>query len=552
MNRAHRPLTRGFRRSATTLALVLAAGLSAGCDKTGDAEFKLREAASLLAQTGPTATGEFITGEDALNNVPEGLSGDDAQAYQAAAAEFARQVKADQSRVAQAKSLLNDVVKSGLPAQKAAANLLLAEASFAEAGQKLAQATREAREFRASMGQIARDLVACREWRHQAAVAAKSAGPDAGQADTTVQDWNEARDEGRETITKLDAEIQQLTTERDRLKAEAQAIRSRAAAARAAAANLRIRSESADEQQALALLQQWRVHARDADTLELEAERVEDGVRTIEPRLLDLQAHIAAQRANVQALENALAELSRARGDAARRRDAFLKQASDLAAEIEQALFAPNTGLIAQRDELYGQNGTLADAANAYQSAQSSATSARNELKAHADVASTRAMQARGSVWWQVAADLADLNALLAEIAALPDFAGANGDEIRSAMESSGTLAAEARENAGAAFENAAMSLGSAMPRDDRSRVYGSHAVRMLTASRNGLSGDEVSYADILADSLAGMARGQEHVPEIPPEEMLDSDIPQDDPFLGEPPTDEPPADEPPADGQGG
>ncbi|MBX3365655.1 MAG: hypothetical protein KF866_12940 [Phycisphaeraceae bacterium] len=513
MRRTQRFAGRKIRRTLTALAIVAASGLLAGCDQTGEVEYQLREAASLLAQVGPTPTGEYISQDD-LGRRPSGLNDEDGADFATASEAFAADLRRDEAKLAKAKSILAEVAKRGLPSQKAAANLLLSEVHFAEASRKHAIAAREGRAFAAAVWAVGQDLELWGEWQHQVRLARVLEGTDGNDSLAKTQAaWRGSIREAQEMITAIDAELADAEASLTSLRGRVAEITSRAEAARAGAAHLRLVADSADEHRSLELLRQWQVHSRDADVLELEAERVEDDIREILPRIHDLESRKQAMVSNIAALERALADLDQGRQEARQRREGFERRSEELAKRIDLALFEPEMGLVARRDALYGESGVFDDAIRTYQAGSAAAGLARSALKVHADVATARAMQSMGSVHWQAADDLAALIALLQRVATLPEFSGRGGEALAKAIEDTARMAETERENAGSRFENASTSLGMLTLRSERGRVIASHTERMLMAAVDGTAGREVLYAEILADSLAAMASGREYIP---------------------------------------
>lgn len=349
---------------------------------------------------------------------------------------------------------LQPVLDRGLPAEQAAANLIIAETQMAEAAASIRAASEQNQKLRDRLGEIASVLGV---WTVSDTKRDIAASFDVGEQRETLRADLARLDQQRDKAARERGELQ---TQLEAINGQMDALIAQADARREQAANLEMQGDSASPAQRVSLVREAQEHARAADALIVQSELLRGEIEQIAPRIDRLALEIesaskdrALREASLATLEESVALRAQAAQDAQGEADAFRSELLGLLFDAD-GLESFRTG---------ASEGAHADAVSALEKAHGSARKASSALRQGSQLMSARILQARGQLLLNRARTLSAYADTLGRIAEIPAFAGESrlASAIAAVDESARTAfadAATALQEASDAFSSAGMS----------------------------------------------------------------------------------------------
>lgn len=467
-----------LQRGRRALALVLAASgvLSLGCDQSGDGEYRLREAREII---------RVLNSGSSSTTPPE------------------------HTRVLTAKvrKALEPVTKSGHAGEAAAAQAMVAEAELADAN-LLADSANAALLEHLRRIDDARTML--ESWRGITRLAEQSESVNYSAQVAALADQRTGREKARaeinDELTALDAQIRQLHLRAEALDKQADDANNQAGA-------LALRADGADARDAVVLIRQSMWHKRTADTFEYQADEIRAQVQSLLPRMSELRLLVGQAEGDIAALNQAEAELAEAQKAASDRARQLRADASKQASLLSDALFDPGTGLASHRTSALVK--ATEEAASAYAKARSAASGANTKVRGSGNTTMARASAGAAYAQWALA--VGDEH-YLAFLQTVTPALGADSSRLAEEVQ---TVEAALAASRGAAAEGLAEAVDSYNSvGGSQARLHAAHIQNLMGQGMTHLAGQPVDFAELLRDTRARLAAGQEPAqPELPPEE---------------------------------
>lgn len=449
------------RRVRTMLALALASGLVSmgGCDGSEDSQTLLTRAA------------------DQLEILSAGTSAPPDPAY-------AKRVYAT------VRSTLAPVLAAGLPAEQAAANLLIAETQLGEAAD--ASATASA----ATQGMFDRLADARAIFARWQAVDARATALENLTTDGEIDKARKAINESQTLENQRQAEHAELAEQITGHRAVIDEMVAQITDRRNKAATLRLEADGLSATDAVTLVRQSLWYGREADSFEMDAELIRLEVQRLSPRADALTIEIDNLARQQESLTEVVARLllrdTQTQAEASKAR----RHASSLAEQLDGLLFGGD-GLAGFRA------GALADqtqtAIAAYTKANATARAAQNEMRSQAQMSIARAQQSIARLHWMHARTLESYQVMLADLSAIPDYADADDNSAyKGEIEQIATRIDEALTAASTAYEAARSALDAIGARDPKARASIQAAQQLLSASAQATGDRTIDLATAL------------------------------------------------------
>ena len=453
-------MTHHSRRTRPLLiALLLASGSLAGCERDSESQTAVRNAGHKFGSISPELSGHSASiYEEIIRSVSPHAGGGDGYAEAAA-------VTLAQARLGQA----------------------------TQAAQQAAQAEAESiRRIRVIRGSLSEYITA--------AAVAEAASRFNAQNDLTELDGLLAsRRQDQATYERQKAEIDAQIADLDARVTE---LKSKAQTERARAGELGLQMSGVNAQRAAELAAEIREHTLRADQFDLEAQRIEGRVGQLRPSAAEIGLNVEKAKSQIEQLLNAQRELqargraaqtdaAESRAAAAQARDRLAEMARDLAAFRESEVATSSDRVVS----LLSQS-------------QAALRDARDVVQASAAVTRASIGEITGSVWARRAAGQAEAAAIFDALAA----AGIPGPMAENAL-AERNASAESTTNATNAYRSAAEALRSVRARGDASDKLSAAAQRL-----DRLAGIEPEPEPDTGDGMGDQENWDESMPEGMPD----------------------------------